>query len=368
MAVSCIALFHHTRQSFFLPIWVIKFMISNTSPAADMLKYLQVILFLSIILYFGKTLFIPLFFGLLIAIVMYPICKWLEGHSLSKAFAITICLLIVTVLFTALLAILVWQINVFSKDAPAVLNKLEGALEGVQDWMNKYTGAANVTQNNWAEKFTDNIGGVLKATLQTTVNTLFILFLTPVYTALFMYHRKVWVQYLKLVTPQKYQQQLDAILQQTIHTYFNYIKGMVLVYIIVGILNSIGLFALGVSNAVLFGMLCAIMTIIPYVGIFVSALLPISVVWMQTGNIWYPMGVVAVFSVVQYLEANVIFPKVVGTQLNVSTLAMLVAVIAGGIIWGVAGMVLFIPFVAILKIVSDNIEEWKPLNLLLARK
>ncbi len=110
------------------------------------------------------------------------------------------------------------------------------------------------------------------------------------------------------------------------------------------------------------------MTIIPYIGIFVSALLPISVIWMDTGNVWYPIGVVAIFSFVQYLEANVIFPKVVGTQLNVSTFAMLVAIIAGGIIWGVAGMVLFIPFVAILKIVTENIQEWEPLNLLLSRK
>jgi predicted PurR-regulated permease PerM len=142
---------------------------------------------------------------------------------------------------------------------------------------------------------------------------------------------------------------------------------MLLVYLIVGILNSIGLLALGVNHAVLFGMLCAIMTIIPYIGIVISALLPISVVWMQTENIWYPVGVVGVFSFVQYLEANVIFPKVVGTQLHVSTLSMLVAILAGGIIWGTIGMVLFIPFVAILKIISDHIEEWKPINLLLSR-
>jgi predicted PurR-regulated permease PerM len=54
--------------------------------------------------------------------------------------------------------------------------------------------------------------------------------------------------------------------------------------------------------------------------------------------------------------------------LEVSTLAMLVAVIAGGIIWGVAGMILFIPFLAILKIISDHIKEWKPLNVLLSRR
>ena len=340
----------------------------TTSPITPALKYVQVIFFTAVILYFGKMLFIPLFFGLLIAIVMYPVCKWFERHGWSRTMAITACLLIVTILIAALVALLVWQLRIFSKDAPAILEKLEGLLGQFQAWMTENMGATSDTQNNWNEKFTGALGGILTSTVQTTLNTLFILFLTPVFTALFMYHRKILVQYLKLVTPVSYQQQLDIILQQTIHTYFNYIKGMVLVYLIVGILNSIGLFALGVDHAILFGMICAIMTIIPYVGIFISALLPISVVWLETGNIWYPLGVVAVFGFVQYLEANVIFPTVVGTQLHVSTLAMLVAIIAGGIIWGVAGMVLFIPFVAILKIISDNIEGWRPVNLLLSRK
>jgi predicted PurR-regulated permease PerM len=333
----------------------------------SVLKYLQIILFSAVILYFGKTLFIPLFFGLLIAIVMYPICKWFEEHRWSKYLAVAACLLIVTILLAGLFIILMWQLNVFSEDVPAMLTKLDAVLQQMQEWLTINIGLTTDLQNNWSEKFSGALGTILQSTFQTTVNTLFILFLTPVYTALFMYHRKVFVQYLKLITPAKYQHQLDIILQQTIHTYFEYIKGIVLVYLIVGILNSIGLFALGVKHPILFGMLCAIMTIIPYVGIFVSSLLPISVVWMETGNIWYPLGVVAVFVFVQYLEANVIFPKVVGTQLHVSTLAMLVAIIAGGIIWGVAGMVLFIPFVAILKIISDNIEEWKPINLLLSR-
>ena len=341
---------------------------NNIQPIASLIKYLQVIFFSAVILYFGKTLFIPLFFGLLIAMIMFPICKWLEGYGWSKTLAITACLLIVTIVFASLLALLIWQLNVFSKDAPAIIKKINEVMEKMQIWMIKNIGIKDVLQNNWTEKFTGTFGDILKSTFQTTINTLFILFLTPVYTALFMYHRKIFVQYLKLVTPVKYQPQLDIILQKTIHTYFNYIKGMILVYLIVGILNSIGLFALGVKNAILFGMLCAIMTIIPYIGIFISALLPISVVWLETGNIWYPLGVIAVFSFVQYLEANVIFPTVVGTQLHVSTMAMLAAVIAGGIIWGVAGMVLFIPFVAIIKIISDHIEEWKPINLLLSRK
>ena len=339
----------------------------NTQTISTLIKYLQIIVFVSAILYFGKILFIPLFFGLLIAIVMYPICRWFEIHGWNKSLAIACCLIIVTIAFAAVFALLVWQLHVFSKDLPDILNRFESVMQKIQKWAIENTGIKIDLQKDWNENFTGTIGGILKSTVQTTINTLFILFLIPVYTALFMYHRKVFVQYLKLITPAKYQPGLNTILQKIITTYFNYIKGIIFVYLIVGILNSIGLFALGVKNALLFGILCAIMTIIPYIGIFISALLPISVVWMETDNIWYPVGVIAVFSFVQYLEANVIFPKVVGTQLHVSTLAMLVAVIAGGIIWGVAGMLLFIPFVAILKIISDHIEEWRPINLLLSR-
>jgi len=300
--------------------------------------------------------------------VMYPICRWFEKKGWNKSIAITGCLLIVTILFTALVLLLVWQAKLFSKDAPAIFAKLETVVQQFQIWMNENMDISTDIQSNWSEKFSESFPVILNSVFQTTVSTLFILFLTPIYTALFLYHRKIFIQYLKLVTPEKYRQQVDAIVQQTVHTYFNYIKGMILVYLIVGILNSIGLFALGVKYPLLFGMLCAIMTIIPYVGIIISALLPISLVWLETGNIWYPLGVIALFIFVQYLEANVIFPKVVGTQLHVSTLAMLVAIIAGGIIWGVSGMILFIPFVAILKIISDHIEEWKPVNLLLSRK
>jgi len=141
---------------------------------------------------------------------------------------------------------------------------------------------------------------------------------------------------------------------------------MVIVYTIVGILNSIGLLALGIKHALLFGFLTAVMTIIPYVGIFISALLPISVAWVTKDSVWYPVGVIAVFTFVQYLEANIIFPKVVAAQLKVSTWATLVAMLAGEILWGVPGMILFIPFVGILKIITDHVPALLPLNILLS--
>ena len=340
----------------------------HNSPGLLALKYSLLTLIIAVIMYFGKTLFIPFFFGLLIAMIMHPISKWFEYRGWNKSLAIAACILIVTVLIALLLALLIWQLNVFSNDTPVIMRMIKETSKHLNTWLLDNLGITAATLNNWTDKLAGIFGSKLSSTIQVISNTLFICLLIPIFTALIMNQRKIFVQFLKSIVPERHRQNLDKILLITIHTYFNYIKGMIMVYIIVGILNSIGLLALGVKHAILYGMLCAVMTIIPYIGITISALLPISVIWMQTGSFWYPLGVIAIFSFVQYLEANVIFPKVVGRQLEVSTLAMLVSIILGGIIWGVAGMVLFIPFVAIAKIVSDHIEEWKPINLLLSRK
>ena len=330
-------------------------------------KYLELVIAVSVLLYFGKPLFVPLFFGLLTAIVLVPVCRRLEKNGASRYLAILICLLIVTVLIAALVLLLLWQVNMLQKDAPAIMAKASVFIHQLQQQAAAKFGIEQV-QINLGERLTAGAAGILGVVFSVASSTFFMLFMIPIYTALFLYHRNVFVRFFFFFVPAKYKHQLDDILNETIHTYFNYIKGMVLVYIVVGVLNSIGLLALGVRHAILFGMLCAVMTIIPYLGLIISSLLPITVVWMDTGNVIYPIGVVALFTFVQYLEANVIFPKVVGTQLNVSTFAILVAIIAGGIVWGVSGMVLFIPFAAILKIISDNIEELKPLNILLGRK
>lgn len=330
-------------------------------------KYLQLILLVSVLFYFGKPLLVPLFFGLLTAIVLCPVCRWLERKGCSRSLAVFICLFIVALLVAAFALLLVWQVNLLRKDAPAIIGKATVLIHHLQQKFAVVFGMEQV-HTNWGERFISAATGMAGAVFSAASSTFFMLFMIPIYAALFLYHRNVFVQFLQLVVPVKYKHQLDEILNETIHTYFNYIKGMVLVYIIVGVLNSIGLMVLGVRHAILFGMLCAVMTIIPYLGIIISALLPITVVWMDTGNLFYPVAVVALFTFVQYLEANIIFPKVVGTQLNVSTFVILVAIIAGGIVWGVSGMVLFIPFAAILKIISGHIDEFKPLNILLSRK
>jgi predicted PurR-regulated permease PerM len=158
---------------------------------------------------------------------------------------------------------------------------------------------------------------------------------------------------------------IHEILVETIHAYYNFIKGMLLVYLIVGTLNSIGLAIIGVPHPFLFGFIASILTFIPYIGIIISSLLPITVSWITFNSIWYPIGVITVFSVVQALEAYVIFPYAVGSRLKINTLVIIIMVIVGSILWGAAGMILFVPFISIVKLIADRTDSLKILSLLL---
>ena len=336
------------------------------------LKWLAVIVLGSALLFFGAVLFVPMLYGLLIAFVMYPLCLLLERRGFTRSLAITLCLGIVVGLFVALVSLLGWQIELLRTDFPAIMNKLTPAILELQEQISSSFSVTVQMQDDWLRNAVansgDKLGVMLRSLFDATVSTAFMLFLIPIYAALFLYHRKVFFRSLEYAFGPDHKAKVQAILHSTIFTYSRYIKGMVIVYILVGFLNSIGLLALGIDHAILFGMLTAIMTIIPYVGIIVSALLPITVAYITKDSLWYSVGVIGVFAFVQYLEANIIFPAVVGRQLNVSTWATLVAIIAGGIIWGVSGMILFIPFVAILKIVAEYIPEWKALYVLLSRE
>ncbi len=336
------------------------------------LRLLQIIFFTIVFMYFGQTLFIPLSFALLISLILYPICQWMEKHKMSRSLATAISVAIVICLFILLFWAVLWQLNYLKNDLPFIVQKIKGLLQQSQKSINEDIGVSMGLEPDWLEKIVRNSGNNISSFLQSSFksagNFIFSLFIVPVFIALFLYHREQFVLFLNVVFGEKYHSRLHIVLRESSYAYYKYVIGVIKVYLIVGTLNSIGLLVLGIEHAVFFGMLAAFMTIIPYIGIILSALLPVSVAWATKDSLIYPLGIIAIFSFVQYLESSVIFPKVVGQQLNVSTWAILVALTAGGIIWGVSGMVLFIPFIAILKIISDKVEEWAPLNILLSRK
>src|SRR5690606_33149641 len=139
-----------------------------------------------------------------------------------------------------------------------------------------------------------------------------------------------------------------------------YLTGVFYVMCILFVLNSIALFSLGIEHALLFAAIAASLNIIPFVGPFIGATLPIIFAFVTKDSLFYPIAVLGSFIVIQSIEGNFLTPKIVGNNVSLNPLVTLIALIVGGSIWGVVGMILFIPLVAILKEIFDAIDGLEP--------
>jgi predicted PurR-regulated permease PerM len=168
----------------------------------------------------------------------------------------------------------------------------------------------------------------------------------PIYIFLFLLYRERFNDFLLAVWPASslsWKSEIQAVIR-------GYISGLTLVTLIAAVLNSIGLLLLGIDHAIFFGFLSGTLTMIPYIGITIGAAL------------------IAVHGFVQFLEGNFITPKITGSKISINALAAIVALLVGGKIWGIAGMILAVPAVGILKILLSYSTSLKPFVILLEDK
>jgi predicted PurR-regulated permease PerM len=330
---------------------------------------LQAIVFVSVILYFGRDIFIPLAFAMLFSFVLYPVCAWLERRGMGRIASILVAMACISCLGALVVFLLAFQLTRFLNEWPTVYAKLVQLVNDTSQLLTDQFGVTEIQKQDFVSKLSNQSGGsvisLIGGTISASAYMLLNMVLVPVYVILILGNRAYWVSILSRIFPAETGASLRKMISLTINTYYSFIKGMALVYLIVGVLNSIGLMLLGVPHAILFGLIASVLTFIPYAGIVVGSLLPMAMAWITFDSIWYPVGVVAIFTFVQYLEANIIFPWAVSIRLNINTLIMLITIFAGGLLWGMAGMILFVPFIGIAKLIADHNPKWKTISMVL---
>jgi predicted PurR-regulated permease PerM len=333
----------------------------------NLLQLLQLLVLISILLYFGRTIFIPFSFSLLISFILYPVCNWFEKKGVNRTVAIIIPMLILALFLLGIVLLLLYQIKFISNEWTEINQKITEFTHELAVYIENNFGINSSNQLAYLNNSLSNLSvfpivkSVAFSFFETAINTILI----PLLSALILFYRSLLVNVVYQLLPSNQTQSIHEILVETLHEYYNFIKGMIMVYLIVGLLNSIGLLLIGVPHAFLFGFIASILTFIPYVGILISSILPIVVSWVTFNSIWYPIGVILVFTTVQMLEAYLIFPLAVGKRLKINTLVILVVIFLGELFWGTAGMILFIPYTSILKLIADRSEKLKALSLLL---
>ena len=316
-------------------------------------------------LYYAKPFLVPVCFGGLLAMLFLPLSKWFESRKIPKGLAVLFCILIFVAVLTAIVWLISWQITDLTGEASDVQTKLKKLVSQVEDYIRKNLGLSKKQQEEIITEQAKSNSATLPAVGAYLASFVVNFILVLVYVFLFMFYReRIKTFVLKLVSAQ-HKKNAETILYDIEKVSQQYITGLGMMIGCLWIMYSIGFSIVGVKYAVLFAIICGLLEIVPFVGNFLGNLLAIIMVLVQGGGIDMVIGVVITYGIVQFLQSYLLEPLVVGAEVNINPLFTIIILVLGELVWGIAGMVLAIPLLGIVKIICDHVQPLKPYGYLI---
>ncbi len=320
------------------------------------------------ILYIAQGILIPLVFATIIAIVLHPVVNWLIKIKINRLAAIVLVLFLTVLIIIVFGTLLFRQVNRFSDSWPLLVDRSTAMInqtiadaavfydvnpEKIHTWI-------AVTKEELLTKSSAAIG----QTLVVLGNGLVILFLVPVYVFMILFYQPLLREFIQRLFSKSNKDKVSKIISEIKVVIQRYLIGLIIEFVLVATLNIVSLLILGIEYAILLGIVGALLNIIPYIGGIISVALFMLVAFITKSPI-YVIYVVIAYTLIQFIDNNYIVPKIVASKVKINALFSIIVVIAGNALWGIPGMFLSIPILAIVKLVFDHIDSLKPWGFLL---
>ncbi len=317
------------------------------------------------ILFELSSVLIPFAFAALFAVLLNPLFVWLDA-KMNRILALCLTLLIAVVAVALLVYFLSTRIASFANDIPLIKAKLFHLVDQLQWWVRRQMGqeiAQNV--NSLKKTITPTNPDLITNTVSTVIAMLGVLVLLPIYIFLLLYYKPLVLDFLFQVFSEKHSLRVAEILAQIKRAIQSFMVGLMIETAIVCTANSVALILIGVPNAIVIGIIGGILNILPYIGGIIAIALPVLMVLISGSPYSDILLIVAAYSLIQFVDNNFLVPRIVSSKVQINALISVLVVLLGGLLWGVSGMFLAIPFIAVTKIICDRIDELKPWGKLL---
>jgi predicted PurR-regulated permease PerM len=319
-------------------------------------------------LFLAQQIIVPIIYATIFAIVLSPAVDFLVKKKLNHIIAILLTLGLLIAVSIFFFVILSLQMVQFSDTFPILAANFTKLFEQFIAWFSQNSNISSNKIDIWLkgkntmilEEGTAFIG----QTIMSTGGILVVLLLIPVYIFMILLYKSLLISFIHQVFGKGKQGEVSEILSATKGIVQSYLVGIVFEAIIVAVLNCSALLLLGIEYAILLGIIGAIMNIIPYIGNIIAVSLPMLIA-LATKSPEYTLYVLASYLVIQFIDNNIISPKIVASKVQINALISVIMVVIGGALWGFSGMFLAIPLTAIAKVIFDHIEVMKPLGFLL---
>ena len=325
------------------------------------------------VLILAKSVLIPLALALLISFILFPLVKKLEAWGLNSILAAFVSIFTVILILVGGIFLFSTQIIELSKEFTHFQDKIINAFTDLTLYINQNVSfLPDLKKNELFDRIKDwlngSIGSLVKQTFSNTATFLAGLLATIIFTFLILIYREGLIKAFSAFSPEDKRKRVIKMFKSVQQVGQKYLFGMLILIIVIGLANSIGLLIIGIENPFLFGFLGAVLAIIPYIGTASGAIIPIMYAFITYNSLWMVIAVAILFWAVQLISDNFLSPKIVGGSMKINALTAILSLIVGAMVWGVAGMILFLPFAAMLKIVCEEYEELKAIALLIGNE
>ena len=313
--------------------------------------------FLAII---GEQILIPMVLGLLLAILLMPMCRFMEKRL---RFPRGLSSIVASVLALAIIGFVIYELSIqvakLSNDWPQFQKQFITLTDDLQSWISKTFGVRRKDQleylNDTAKKSISTGTAIVETALRSIGYVLMLTGFTFLFTLFFLLYRTHLLKFLVASFSETYHKTVFEIIDNIQFMVKKYLVGLFLQMIIVTILSFIAYTIIGVKYNFMLAILTGILNILPYIGIF-TALLIGALITFATAGISHVLFIVIAIVVIHAIDGNIIMPRVVGSKVKINSLIVIIGLVIGEMLWGIAGMLLTIPILAILKIIFDRVE------------
>lgn len=320
------------------------------------------------LLYVGQEILKPLAFAALTAMLLVSPCSFFERQGFPRGIAALMCLLLGLLVFIIVFYFISNSIVGFRKDMPLMMQNINQSIDQLELWAQKtfHLSQQDVQQfvANSTDKVLPSTSSIVNTTVTTVTGLFFIGIIIFITTFLLLLYRALIVSFFISLFADQYSDRIHLIFSKMRFVIRSYIVGLVIEMLIVAVAYCSVLFALGVKYALLLGVIGAILNIIPYLGIFMACILS-TLITLTTNSPSTVFWVIISLIIIHMLDSNILMTRIVGSKVKLNALTTIVGVITGSALWGIPGTFMAVPIMAILKVIFEELEPFKPFALLM---
>jgi predicted PurR-regulated permease PerM len=321
----------------------------------------------------SKDLLSPVIFSCLFSILLLPLASFLEKRfHLPRGAASMLAVLLLLAAISLLVYVIGSQISTLSDDWPRFKQQVLGSLSDLQHWISRKYHVTVRKQLNYVQSATSQVlasGTTVVGATIVSISSLFLFLLfTFIYTFFFLTYRRLIMTFLIAVFLEENSLVVHDIVENVQNILRKYIFGLFIEMVIVSTVVCIAFWALNVKYAVLLGLITGLFNIVPYLGIFTALLLSTLITFATAAVAGKVVLVIITLVITHLIDSNILLPVIVGSKVKINPLITVLGVVIGEMIWGISGMFLSIPVIAVMKIVFDRVHSLKPWGLLLGEE